>query len=132
MTVFVDTSALFAVLDADDGAHSQADGIWRRLLTQEEVLLTSNYVLVETFALVQRRLGMNAVESLSTDVTPVLNVHWVDEAEHSRAVTAILAARRRKLSLVDCVSFDIMRRLGVESCFAFDSHFEAQGFDCLS
>ena len=132
MTVFVDTSALFAVLDADDGAHSRADGIWRRLLTLEEVLLTSNYVLVETFALVQRRLGMKAVETLSTGVTPVLNVHWVDEAEHSRAVTAILAARRRKLSLVDCVSFDIMRRLGVERCFAFDSHFEEQGFDCLS
>ena len=132
MTVFVDTSALFAVLDADDGAHSQADGIWRRLLTREEVLLTSNYVLVETFALVQRRLGMDAVETLSTVVTPVLNVHWVDEAVHGRAVTAALAARRRKLSLVDCVSFDIMRRLGVERCFAFDAHFEEQGFDCLS
>ena len=104
MTIFVDTSALFAVLDADDDAHGQADRTWRRLLTEEEPLLTTNYVLVETFALVQRRLGMGALETLSTDLTPVLSVHWVDEAQHARAVTAVLAARRRRLSLVDCAT----------------------------
>ena len=38
---------------------------------------------------------------------------------------------RRQLSLVDCASFDIMRRLGLRDVFAFDPHFAEQGFRCL-
>ena len=32
---------------------------------------------------------------------------------------------------VDCVSFSVMRRLGVRDAFAFDAHFGEQGFTCL-
>lgn len=59
MTVFLDTSAVLAVLNADDEYHPEADAIWRRLLETEEPLLSSNYILVETFALAQRRLGFD-------------------------------------------------------------------------
>lgn len=61
MSTFVDTSALLAVLDASDVAHKVADRIWRRLIESDERLVSTNYVLVETFALVQRRLGLPAV-----------------------------------------------------------------------
>jgi predicted nucleic acid-binding protein len=44
---------------------------------------------------------------------------------------AVLAATRKKLSLVDCASFQTMRELGVRSVFCFDSHFREQGFDAL-
>ncbi len=40
----------------------------------------------------------------------------------------MLAANRRQLSLVDCVSFAAMRELGIEHYFAFDQHFDEQGF----
>lgn len=33
--------------------------------------------------------------------------------------------------LVCCVSFDIMRQLGIKSLFAFDRHFKEQGFECI-
>jgi predicted nucleic acid-binding protein len=46
-------------------------------------------------------------------------------------VGAVLAAARKKRSLVDCVSFQIMRQHGVRSAFCFDSHFREQGFDVL-
>ncbi|HHY95520.1 MAG TPA: PIN domain-containing protein, partial [Firmicutes bacterium] len=49
--VFVDTSALYAVLDADDEWHEKAKAAWEKLLSNDEVvLITSNYVLVETSA----------------------------------------------------------------------------------
>ena len=57
MTVFVDTSALMALLDADEARHAEAVQTWRRLLDDDHRLITSNYVLVEAYALVQRRLG---------------------------------------------------------------------------
>jgi predicted nucleic acid-binding protein len=43
----------------------------------------------------------------------------------------MLAAKRKKLSLVDCVSFEIMRLSGVTTVFTLDKHFKEQGFICL-
>lgn len=94
-------------------------------------LLCTNYILLETFALVQHRLGLEALTIFQSDVASVLSVRWVDPRVHAAAVAALLIARRRKLSLVDCVSFEIARRSGVETAFAFDRHFAEQGFQCL-
>ena len=129
MSVFVDTSALFAVLDADDQNHERARQSWVDLITQEVDLVCTNYVLVETFALVQRRLGLDAVRVLREDIVPVLRVEWVDERAHHAGVTALLIAARRQLSLVDCASFDTMRRLGIKAAFTLDRHFSEQGFE---
>lgn len=131
MTVFLDTSAVLAVLNADDEYHPEADAIWRRLLETEEPLLSSNYILVETFALVQRRLGMAAVRAVELEILPLLDLHWLDAEMHHASVTTWLAISRRSLSLVDCSSFEVMRRHGVRRAFAFDGHFEEYGFDLL-
>ncbi len=114
-------------MDRDDRWHARARETWTELLAEHH-LLVSNYVLVETFALVQNRLGVEAVRAVAQDVAPVLDVHWVDEEDHARAAEALLTANRRDLSLVDCMSFHIMRRLSVHTAFAFDEHFEEQGF----
>jgi predicted nucleic acid-binding protein len=42
-----------------------------------------------------------------------------------------LTSARRRLSLVDCTSFEVMRRLGITSAFAIDRHFVEQGFEVL-
>ncbi|MDY7076128.1 MAG: PIN domain-containing protein [Chloroflexota bacterium] len=129
MSVFVDTSALFAVLDADDQNHEQARQTWADLINRETELICTNYVLVEIVALVQHRLGTEAVRVLQEDVVPILRVEWVDENAHRAGVTALLIAARRQLSLVDCVSFGTMRRLGIKTAFTFDRHFTEQGFE---
>jgi uncharacterized protein len=131
VNVFIDTSALLAVLDADDANHLAAEEAWRGLLDRDALLLCTNYVLLETFALVQHRLGLEALAAFQNDLVPVLKIHWVDAAVHGTAVAALLTAQRRKLSLVDCVSFEIARRLGVKTTFAFDRHFAEQGFEPL-
>ncbi len=77
MSVFVDTSALFAVLDADDQFHQRARAVWTNFLERGEDLITTSYVLIETFALVQHRLGMEAVRTLEEDILSVVHVQWV-------------------------------------------------------
>ncbi len=131
MTVFVDTSAFLAVLDADDVNHFQASRVWQDLITQEVPLVCNNYVLVETYALVQSRLGMTAVSILQNDIRPLISVEWVDEPTHRAGISALLTAHRRRLSLVDCTSFETMRQLGIQRAFTLDQHFSEQGFDCL-
>jgi predicted nucleic acid-binding protein len=111
MIAFVDTSAIDAVLDRDDKESSGS--------TQDLGC-----------ALVQHRLGLEAVRSFQQQIAPVLTIEWVSPAQHDSSMAAVLAAGRKKLSLVDCVSFNLMRQAGIRAAFAFDSHFVEQGFDC--
>lgn len=131
MTVFIDTSAFFAVLDADDSQHKRALQTWHDLLTAAEPISTSNYVLLETLALLQRRVGLEAVRQFEATIMPLLHVIWIDAQLHDRAVSALLAAGRRQLSLVDCASFVVMRQYGLNIAFTFDGHFAEQGFTVL-
>ena len=129
MSVFADTSGLYAVFDRNDANHSKSKAIWAGWLREGEALVTNNYVLLETTALLQHRLGIAAVRAFYEDVAPVLQVDWVSEEQHRAGVGAMLAAARRKLSLVDCVSFQTMRHHGLRSAFCFDAHFREQGFE---
>lgn len=74
---------------------------------------------------------MEALSTLQSDVVGVLTTQWIDASVHAAVVAGLLTARRRKLILVDCVSFEIGWRQGVETAFAFDRHFADQGFRCL-
>jgi predicted nucleic acid-binding protein len=131
MRIFIDTSAIYALLDRDDIEHKKAKKIWIDLLHSENILIASNYVLVESFALIQNRLGLEAARGFQEDIIPLINIEWVNAETHKSGMSAFLAATRRKLSLVDCVSFEIMRTLGIKTVFAFDPHFTEQGFQCI-
>ena len=132
MKVFVDTSAFFALLDSDDSNHRKAKEEWSDLLNDlDNTLVTTNYVVVESFALAQNRLGLEAARGLQEDLLSLVNIEWTDAETHRAGVSAFLAASRRRLSLVDCVSFEVMRTLGIKTSFAFDPHFKEQGFKLL-
>jgi len=127
LSVFLDTSALYALLDADDSNHSRAAKTWSDLLERDEELVTNNYVLVESFALFQNRLGLESVRMLQQRLVPLFRISWIDEDVHTAAMTALLTTKRR-LSLVDCASFETMHRAEIGTAFAFDRHFAEQGF----
>lgn len=130
MVAFVDTSALYAFVDRDAAEHDAAVRTLRELIGGE-TLRTHSYVLVETTALVQHRIGMAAVRQLVEEVQPALDVCWVDADLHQAAVTALLAADRRPVSLVDWASFELMRRERIDRAFTFDDDFAAQGFEVV-
>jgi len=130
LSIFIDTSAMLAALDADDEFHSQATSFISSIIGTQPVI-TSNYVLLETCSLVQRRLGVDILRSLYEDIVPLIDIEWIDQAMHDAAINAVLVAGRRKLSLVDCSSFVVMRQLGLRQVFTFDQHFAEQGFECV-
>ena len=131
MRVFIDTSAFYALLDRDDESHRKAKNAWTALLKNGNTLVTNNYVLVETVALIQHRLGIEAVRGFQNDILPLIHVEFVDAESHRSGVSALLSASRRNLSLVDCISFEMMRTSGIRAAFAFDPHFKEQGFHLL-
>jgi predicted nucleic acid-binding protein len=127
VVTLVDSSALYAYLDARDRNHSAASDVLAELLESGDLLITHNYVVVETSALVQRRLGAEAVRSLFDDLLPIIEVRWIDEATHRLATSAMLGSLSRAVSLVDWTSFVVMREMMIDRAFAFDADFASQG-----
>ncbi|GAB4461078.1 MAG: type II toxin-antitoxin system toxin 23S rRNA-specific endonuclease VapC20 [Anaerolineales bacterium] len=129
--IFIDTSAFLAILGTDDSNHQRAMDCWLNLLTEEQALLTNNYVLVESIAIIQKRLGLSAVRDFHERLLPFVNVEWIDANQHETSIRFVFAANRRQLSLVDCSGFETMRRLKIEKVFTFDDHFREQGFEVI-
>ncbi|MDH7512953.1 MAG: PIN domain-containing protein [Clostridiales bacterium] len=131
MNVFVDPSAFLAVLGRGDTSHLAAKKHWEKMLTDKDDLVCHTCIVVETSALILRRLGIEAGHVFEQDIVPILRLIWATRDIHEAAVSAHLVANRRTLSLVDCVSFEIMRRTGVQKAFAFDRHFQEYGYECV-
>ncbi|MGH2739988.1 MAG: type II toxin-antitoxin system VapC family toxin [Actinomycetota bacterium] len=129
MSILVDTSALLAVLDRESAPHDRAVQALSRLAGEN--LMTHNYVLTESAALVHRRLGLTAIRALFEELVPILSILFVDREIHERAVHGFLGTLRRRSSLTDWVSFVVMRQLEIRRAFAFDRDFATQGFETI-
>ena len=130
--VFIDTSAFYALMDRSDRYHQSASKLWAHMLDNGSYLMTSNYVTVETLALLQNRIGFEAAGLWSRDVLSILETLWIDEVLYNLAFEIWLSLGRRKLSLVDCTSFAIMHHHKMEKVFGYDKHFTDHGFEVLN
>jgi uncharacterized protein len=125
--IFLDTSAIYAWADTADPNHHTSVGRLQAILESGEELFTHNYVLVESVALLQARLGLAAAIKLGRDSTAFV-IEWVDDDLHASGVRELERSRKRHVSLVDHISFLVMRRRHVATAFAFDRDFAAAGF----
>jgi uncharacterized protein len=125
--IFLDTSAIYAWADAADPNHDAAVRRLETILESGEELLTHNYVLVESTALLQARLGVAAALKLAKD-TPAFVIEWVEEDLHAAGIGELERSKKRHVSLVDHISFLVMKRRRVAIAFAFDPDFASAGF----
>lgn len=125
--IFIDTSAIYALADRSDPQHRRARKQFERMLGAGMPLLTHSYILIESVALLQHRLGIDTARTFVADAR-AFEVEWVSATTHEAAVDRWRLANRRKVSLVDAVSFVVMRARGVDVAFAFDPHFAEEGF----
>jgi predicted nucleic acid-binding protein len=129
--LFVDTSAWFAYVNRRDPDHAAA----REVLDDSRGgrLVTSNFVFDETVTLCLQRLGHAATVRVgdqlrNPDVVELARATKEDEDE----AWALLRQRTDKLySFTDCVSFVIMKRLGIQRAVTLDDDFRREGFDVL-
>lgn len=127
MTVFVDTSAWYALASATDRDHAAAARRYRGLVERDEILVTTSYVLAEAMALIQHRLGWEPLRRFAAAARTV-EVVWIDADRHARAEALLFERRRRALNIVDAASVVAMRERGIELAFAFDPDFRREGF----
>lgn len=121
--VFIDTSGFYAVLDARDPFHPDAKAAFLRAEEERWNLWTTNYVVHESWALIQHRLGWAAVEDFLDILLPHCRIEIVTESLHAAGARRCRAARERRLSLTDCVSFEFIEAHGLRQAIAKDDHF---------
>jgi len=124
VSVVVDTSALFALLDRRDAHHASAVAFWTA--PDDEDLVTHAYVVVESVALVRSRLGAAAVAALVDDLLPAIRVEMVDRPLHEGS-RADLRRIGGGTSLVDRVTLAFAARHGIERALAYDADLALAG-----
>ena len=127
-TVLVDTSAFYGLLDGTDAFHRAARDGFARAQAESWRLVTTNYVLQESWAIIQARLGWGAVDAFRDRVIGRCQIVWVDQALHALGEARCRQARQRQLSLTDCVSIELMRQQGIQEFLGQDEHFDREGF----
>ena len=120
MTLFVDTSVLYAAADRSDRWNARA----KEILTAGEPLVLSDHVLVETWLLAERRLGRDAAERLWEGIKRSgCAVETATAADLEVAWAIGDAFPDQGFSIVDRTSFAVMQRLGLSRVATFDDHF---------
>lgn len=132
--IFLDTSFFKALVDLKDDFHSNASDIWATFQENNTTLITSNFVLDETFTLLRVKCGIEAVKEFRERLAEGLR--------RMKIVRVLLRDETNAwdwfwnewsgLSFTDCVSFALMKRLNIKRVATFDRHFSKAGFAILT
>ncbi len=131
MSVFADTSSLYAAIVGTEQHHPNCLKLFKDLLESNREIRTTNYVILETATLLQHRIGLDPLRDFEDHILPFLSVFWVTRELHHRGVRRLLRTNKRNLSLTDCVSFEFMKQEGLREAFSLDRHFAEAGFRLL-
>jgi predicted nucleic acid-binding protein len=123
--VLWDSSAILALLDADDADHGRAVAIARQIASERLPSFITNYIEVEAHALLLRKLGRAlAREWLIAGGLPVIRA-LVEEEDRAREI--IVRHSDKDWSLCDAISFAVLDARRIRRAFAFDRHFLQYG-----
>lgn len=128
-SVFIDTSAFYALLDERDRWNSEAQRQFTVVTDERRPLVTSNLVVAETHVLLLRALGRAAalrwLDSLD------INLIFQTEADHGEVYQLLARYEDKNFSYTDAFSFVVIERLGLGAAFTFDAHFRQYGVEVL-
>ncbi|WP_089940386.1 type II toxin-antitoxin system VapC family toxin [Candidatus Entotheonella palauensis] len=120
----MDTSAHYALVDMTDPDHAAAVQYLQAATRLPATLVTSNFVLSETYTLLRYRLGWVTAQRYVTELrkgsTQIFHLTRVDE---ERAWEIFTQYEDQDFSYVDATSFALMERINISIFFAFDRHF---------
>jgi predicted nucleic acid-binding protein len=103
------------------------------ILEASHALVTSDFVVDETLALIRVRLGLGAANVWWHQIDGSARLRWerVDGDRFERARNVFFQCRDKDLSFRDCTSMAIVRELKLTAVLTTDRHFRQVGFSTL-
>ena len=132
--VFVDTSGWYALIDRRDDGHARTSSFVQDWLRSGGRLVSSDYVLDESFTLARARSGSRAAFRLMELIerTAAVDLEWVGAERFARARTMFRRYDDQTFSFTDCTSFVVMRELELTEALTSDEHFRIAGFELVT
>lgn len=133
MKFFIDTSAFYALEDADDRHHNEAHSIQAVFRRERPMLFTTHHILDESITLIGSKLQPHRATRFARRLlgSQVIRIIRTDEETELAALHVYERFGDPRMSFTDCLSFTVMRALGIMTAFAFDHDFERAGFKLL-
>ena len=125
--MLIDTSGWLCLYHKDERQHHEAV----KLYENSFIRLTHSYILAEFVPLAHKR-GFPREKNLQFTQrildTDEIEIIWVDEVLHRKAVALLQKREDKTYSLCDAVSFVVMRERALTEALTTDKHFEQEGF----
>ena len=121
--LFSDTSFLYAQADEADSDHLLVASIVEKALQQRRPIVVTTFIIVETHALILRRLGRDIAANWLQKAYDSLIIIRPTEEDERRACEIIFAYSDKDFSFTDAISFAVMERLGITVTLSLDEHF---------
>ena len=124
--IFVDTGAWFAAFVPNDPDHAAADA-W--LATNDQPLLTTDYVFDELMTLFKRRREFERALAVGEPILlgKIAEFVRLTDDDLNAAWQIFERFRDKEWSFTDCTSYVLIERLSISTAFAFDEHFRQFG-----
>ena len=127
---FVDTGAFLALANQADQYHESAKKYLDELLASKPLLVTSNFVLDETYTRIRRKSGLKSAIAFGENIqaSRQIKVFSIDRGIDKKAWEIFKQYDDHLFSYTDCTSFALMRFQKISHVFAFDNDFRIMGF----
>ena len=116
-TIFLDSSFFKGLIDPKDDFYQKASKIWLKLRKESKNLVTSNFIVDETLTLLRSRCNLETAikfRDLLAENSQIIKIVRVTVADEGMAWQWFIKDWS-KLSFTDCVSFALMKRLGIKT-----------------
>lgn len=128
---FADTGFFYALVDRGDAWHAASVSILRDVQRKGMLVMTSDFVVAETHALLLHRVGRHIALQWLDNLSEWVLVEAVLRPDLHQAYEILHQYTDHDFSLTDALSFSLMRRLGIRVALTMDRHFAAYGEDLL-
>jgi hypothetical protein len=131
MKLLADTSALIALFLPDERNHRRAADVGRRRPEPDFVL--TELILGELATRLRVLAGARRAVEIANDVliSSRYQLVFTDRELLNGGLTKMARFADKRLSLTDCVSFDLIEKLGLPAAFTFDRDFRDCGYETV-
>ena len=129
--VFMDSVGLLALWSERDQWHDSAEEAFTEITGNRDTLLTTTFILLECGNAAARRGFRDEATRLRNSFEESETLIWPTEADWRSAWNAYQRGEADSAGIVDHISFNVMRRLGIAKAFTNDRHFRAAGFETM-
>jgi predicted nucleic acid-binding protein len=125
--IFVDTSFWVALASEKDPDHERVREVWRAFQSRpwHQHLLTTNHVIFESVTLAGARIDHAAGRGIGTRLygETLASIHWATPTDERDAFSYYQRHDDKRYSAVDCLSFVVMQKRGIELAWTLDEDF---------